>query len=127
MININKKYRTVSGASIRIICVDADLKHGHSVVGIVDKDILTWNADGERYHNSPFNLVEVGLYDDFKLDEPVMVKNEYDSGWSRRYFAGVSDSGCARTWPGGGTGWSCADYAVVWAYCRRPTKEELAD
>ena len=66
-------------------------------------------------------------YEDFKIDEPVMVRDEDSEIWNRRYFAGVSDCGKPMTYPHGITWWT-SNFCVtnVWNQCMKPTKEELA-
>lgn len=73
--------------------------------------------------------------DAFKVDEPVMVRDNREIEWKRRYFAGVSPAGKPRTFPGGLTSWSANEenasavptVLVQWDQCRRPTPEELAN
>lgn len=73
-------------------------------------------------------LVEVGPYDDFKIDEPVMVRDG-DRVWERGYFAGVNEDGRPLVWDDGGTSWTCSndkEENTTWYYqCRRPTEGEL--
>lgn len=65
-------------------------------------------------------------YADFKIDEPVMVRNSVGI-WQRRYFAGVDNDGLPLAWSSGGTSWSLQDaqYKCAWPECRRPTLEEM--
>jgi len=67
------------------------------------------------------------LYDDFKIDEPVMVSLD-NKAWYRRHFAGVSADGRPQTWSDGRTSFTVAPGhcgVTTWDECRRPTPEEL--
>lgn len=70
---------------------------------------------------------EIGPYDDFKIDDPVMVRDSILHSWRRRYFAGTAEDGTALTWEGGQTKWSSSNRnnLIPWEECRKPTKEEL--
>jgi len=126
----NKRYRLADGQRVRVICTDR--KHDdYPLVTLVEDEgeeaIVTYTADGfycASKVDHPMNLNEVGEWSDFKIDEPVMVRDDLDLGWMRRYFAGVSKDGFPMTYPGGRTSWTIAD-KIIWKYCRRPTKEEL--
>lgn len=63
-------------------------------------------------------------YADFKIDDPVMVKNNSDPSWFKRYFAGVDCYGCPLTFSDAGTSWT-SNRTIIWSQCRRPTEEEL--
>ena len=65
-------------------------------------------------------------WDDFKIDDPVMVRNECnDPSWHCRYFAGVGNNR-PLTFAGSATSWSNeVAFTVGWDECRRPTAEEL--
>ena len=69
------------------------------------------------------DLIEVSPYDDFKIDDPVMVSLN-GVYWERGYFAGVNTKGMPTAFDSGSTSWS-AFAACNWIYCRRPTQEEL--
>lgn len=87
-----------------------------------------WTTDGLYVKGStdPLDLVEVKPYDDFKVDDPVMVRDDGDTAWRCRYFAGVDGYGKPMTWVHGSTSWSVMGQGTTdWDQCRRPTSEEL--
>lgn len=118
---------------MRVLCVDA--KGRQPVIALVEKDgrekVISTNLAGKYYDNNDggniLDLIEVGPYDDFKIDEPVMVR---DNGnlpnlWFKRFFAGEI-SGRTYTWDFGATSWSSDNgHKSCWDECRRPTPEEL--
>ena len=75
--------------------------------------------------NHYLDLIEINEYDDFEIDEPVMVRNSTNTGWNRRYFAGIDENNEPTTYRNGETKWTNLESYVAWNYCRRPTKEEL--
>jgi hypothetical protein len=92
--------------------------------------ILSATIDG-RYafsgQENDLDLIEISLYEDFKIDDPVMVRNFDIEPWNRRHFAGVDAYDRAKAWDAGSTSWTVegmGDYAC-WYKCRRPTPEEL--
>ena len=128
-IEMGKKYRTCDGQPARVICVDA--KGVQPIVALVEIDSETEiniraTLDGEFLKGAENNLdlIEVGPYDDFKIDEPVMVCNGVERRWIRRYFAGVAPDGRPMTWNSGATSWT-TDSRMPWDECRRPAPEEL--
>lgn len=123
IVSIDKKY-TLDGAVFTILTVT---KPGiRPVAGYKpDGSICSFNLDGSL-GNSYLKLVEVSPYADFKIDEPVMVRDDNDQEWHRRHFAGVSIDGRASAWNNGATRWSTGHRPTVWNQCRRPTAEELA-
>ena len=138
MISMDKQYRTRNGDPVRILYTN---KKGNNmpVVALVtldsnNEEIHVFTKEGKFYNNinkeSSFDLIEVTPYDDFKIDEPVMVRDYPDEPWKRRYFAGVSKDGCPTTWAMGTTSWSGIKdrYSKCsWLECRRPTPEELGE
>jgi len=131
MIDITKKYRTRDGRPVRVLCVD--LKGEQPVVALImcadgDESVLVFDADGKYLHKSrePANLdlIEISPYEDFKIDEPVMVRDTTDDHWQPRHFAGADERGRPLTWSDRGTSWS-TNLCVEWSFCRRPTEREL--
>ena len=134
-IEMGKNYRTRDGHSVRVLCVDANLgdtnrvdpvvaiirdtEHGDRLVSMSASG--KWNAD---LTSSCYDLIEVGPYDDFKIDEPVMVSDVHDINFVPQHFAGVAPDGKPTTWQNGGTSWTTTS-SIRWRYCRRPTPEEL--
>lgn len=81
---------------------------------------------GQAFYATASRLSPHNPYADFKIDEPVMVRNTFDCNWNRRHFAGVGKDGEALTWDARGTSWSSRlGDTTQWDECRRPTEEEL--
>jgi hypothetical protein len=78
-----------------------------------------WKDSGKECWADSSDLIEVSPYEDFKIDDKVLV---WDEGGlkHRRYFAGVSISGKPMAFVDGNTSWS-TKYEVPydWDYCER--------
>lgn len=137
-VTMDKKYKTVSGRPVTILGVDFPLEGGFSVIGLVYSTSgkatpETWKASGSFLNGSShdLDLVECKPYEDFKMDEPVMVSSDGVT-WFPRHFAGVNSAGYATFWTEGTTSWTAenvsrAPIAVAgfWKVIRKPTSEEL--
>ena len=126
---MDKKYKTKDGEPVRILCVD---KPGeYPVVGLIGSSIHVevWTLQGQYYEDKPYrhDLVEVSEWDDFKIDEPVMVRDSEKENWKKAHFAGVSCRGYAKTWQDGETSWTSDASTLTWKLCRKPTAEELGN
>ena len=123
-IDINKKYRTTSGHRVRIICVDRKSYQNNSIIGLVETDentdhesIVTWYKNGKHNTNAQYDLVEVSPFDDFNIDDKVLVKDCYDYEWKKRYFAGIDeDTGEPLAFADGLTSW-ITDQVIAWEEC----------
>ena len=75
----------------------------------------------------PEEVKEANPYKDFKIDEPVMVRNADNiwNPWRPHHFAGVNEKGEALAWRGGCTSWTAVGESEQWDECRKPTEEEL--
>ena len=131
-IDISKKYRTRSGYGVEIL--KTSLRNSVfpvvAIINTAEKQILAGFTEYGKFYGdgeSDMDLVEVSPYEDFVVDEPVMVRdNEYEQ-WKKAHFAGVSCRGYAKTWQDGETSWTSYDASMLtWQFCRRPTPEELA-
>lgn len=131
MISMNKKYRTRDGRAVRVLCLDR--VGTQPVVALIKnwdnaESVHVFNTDGrfipDALKQDNLDLIEIGPYEDFKIDEPVMVRDTTDDYWQPRYFAGVDAKGRPTAWDYGGTSWSSA-HRCEWKFCRRPTEEEL--
>ena len=129
MIELNKVYKDRSGNDVRIICVDR--QDDTPIVGLLmmeDGEYLACYTAGGQYIPDEPSANDLILPEDFRtfaIDEPVMVRNDDNGSWRRRYFAGVDGHGNPRTYRVGKTKWSSKGDYTVWLQCRRPTKEEL--
>lgn len=135
MIDPTKKYRTRSGVAVRrVLCTDRAHPTHPVVVEWELGGLSTYTKEGLLAGGTVSfeeDLIEVTPYADFKIDEPVMVRDGADDSWTKRHFAGVDNVGRAQTWGDGTTSWTkrdaqLDDWRSSWNECRRPTAEELA-
>ncbi len=99
-IELNKKYRTISGSIVRIYAVDGGGDYPvHGSVMCENSDIFRiecWTSYGSYNLNNDddaLNLEEVSHFDMFRIDDLVEV---WDYGYSNKtigYFAGIDDRG----------------------------------
>lgn len=126
-ISMEKKYRTRDGKPARVLCVDSGFKD-HPVIAIISGNFIhSFTEDGFLHKDKchyDIDLIEDTPYADFKIDEPVMVKDAINQTWLRGHFAGVNSNGSPTVWAGGGTSWT-ACFTQYWEECRRPTEQEL--
>jgi hypothetical protein len=73
----------------------------------------------EELHNvvTEDHKTNPSAYYDFKIDEPVMVRDNCNHQWERRYFAGIDDQGMPLVFCGGGTNWSSLGETVFYIEC----------
>ena len=132
-VEIGKKYRTRNGRAVRVLCTDAKDSTCPVIALVTEGEVERVKHLTESGHYSDgglpehaYDLIEASPWDDFKVDEPVMVREYSSAEWARRYFAGVLD-GRAATWANGVTSWSnqTERRTTLWSQCRRPTEEEM--
>lgn len=124
-IKLDGKYRTKGGVKVRrVLCVDRNKEDFPVVVEFENGDIYTYPIDGRSSHTI-WSLVEVKPYEDFKIDDPVMVKATHENFWRKRHFAGVDSLGRPLAYKHGETSWTSTLEPMPWTECRKPTKEEL--
>jgi len=129
MISMDKTYKTRDGCDVRIACVNAG--SNAPVVAVVNDETMVYAADGRFFsaiqRESVWDLIEVSPFADFKIDDPVMVRDSDGHAWQPRYFAGINPIGTPQTFSFGNTKWTNKDSALMqWQQCRHPTAEELA-
>lgn len=131
MISMDKKYRTRDGRAVRLLCTDSPYQV-YPVVGLVGTEVVIWTFDGyicgDKFKRD-LDLIEVNPYEDFKIDEPVMVRDVEGADWVRGHFAGLNPSGHPTTFAEGTSKWTAKDngFIYTWVFCRRPTPEELCE
>lgn len=126
-VEMGKKYRTRSGVEVRILAVDLD-DGEYTVAGFIKGNgVYMYTSEGKfTISDSPNDLVEVSEWDDFRVDDKVMVRRNSDTYWCKRHFAGVNEVGKPTSFLNGCTSWSnIAANHSSWDKCRRPTEEEL--
>jgi len=132
-IDMNKKYRTRSGNEVRVLCVDRQSYDGFPVVYLrkfCDAEFIeVCLENGKFYTNeipSGLDLIEVSPYEDFEINDIVMVRDRDTDMWKRRHFAGVDEDGRALCFPNGASSWTSDSISTnAWNQCRRPTLEEI--
>ena len=129
-IEMGKKYRTRGGVKVnRVLCVDRRDGAYPVVVELELGEIEVYTTEGQAIYNNDsehyLDLVEVSPYEDFKVDDPVMVSNN-ETFWGKAHFAGVNSEGKPMAYINGKTSWSTGGCARVWEYCRKPAAEEIA-
>ena len=132
-IEMHKKYKTRDGRPVRIICTDRIVNNlTHPVLALVkslggEECIAQYTESGSYSMNnaeSSLDLIEVQPWDDFKVDDPVLVRDSEEDEWIRRYFAGVSCKGLPLVFPIGCTSWSAnGDPLVAFNFCKKPYQE----
>ena len=111
-------------ATMRIICTDR--KCPVPIVALVRTD----QRQNEKIESHTCEDIEDGgwvkatPWDDFTIDEPVMVRNDRTERWVKRHFAGVKE-GQPMAFKNGRTSFTAEDTPAWWNQCRRPTEEEL--
>ena len=131
MISMDKVYKTKSGLPVRVICVDAITSC--PVLALIKQtqdaeQLHSYAPDGQHYYKSDYDLVEYNPLNDFKLDDPIMVRLRIADPWVYRHFAGI-ENGKPTTFINGLTSFSNKEKncpATTWYLYRKPTIEELA-
>lgn len=119
---MEKKYRTHDGLKARILATDLPEPFPVAVAVVSDYMLYgLWYLTNDLKlpgHDCPF-LVEVSPWEDFKVDDKVLVSCDENGQWHKRYFAGISDDGYPMTFQGGATSWSATAKSIKWTYCKK--------
>lgn len=124
----HKKYKTRDGRPVKIICTDR--KYVLPVVALVtNRDghrVLTcYSSKGESFDcmfSDLLELVEVQPWEDFKIDDPVLVSDD-EVSWEKRHFAGINEEGMPLAFQDGCTSWSSSEDPHGWNFCKKPEQE----
>lgn len=123
-IDMNKKYHTKSGHKVRILCVDS--RGSFPVIALIEyhnyDGVAFYTLEGNRYSGRfcGEDLVEVSPYEDFKIDDKVLVWNSYDKySETRGHFAGVSPDGNPMIWLDGATSFTAYCQTVIYHHCEK--------
>ena len=128
MISMDKTYKRADGSEATVKFTDGPAA---CPVGVITLgSLLAYNLDGTLRHgdaalNKVMRLVEVSPFDEFTVDEKVMVRVDIWDEWQHAYFAGV-ENGTALAFCDGATKWSSLNQSTSWLQCRRPTAKELS-
>lgn len=127
-IDINKKYKTRKGDPVRILCTDRKTERfKYPVIALITFDnneiCSTYSEFGEySSEDHDLDLIEVQPWEDFKIDDPVLVSKD-GVEWHKRHFAGCDDSnGYPMAFNNGWTSFTAEDstYVTPWKYCKKP-------
>lgn len=136
ILELGKEYRLTSGAKVKIVSLSSSytyMGNNYPCIGELDRccSPLHFLPNGIGVGHI---LEEIPLYEDFKMDEPVLVRDSEDDSWRHRFFKRVDKNGRAITWVNGTSSWFYRPASVIengemsetdWKFCRRPTQEEL--
>lgn len=129
MIEMNKKYKTKTGLSVRILCTDLQDKNYPIIAAIMQDNeeiVVSFTETGKFIENKEYglDLIEVTPYDDFKVDDLCVVWDE-SCHPVFRYF-GMEVSGMAYCFEDGKTSFTATKDALLsWDFCRKATEEEI--
>ena len=121
-ISMDKKYKYRNGESARVFCNDRPEFNEYIVISM-DK----WG--NPRFHtsegcisnfkqSSSHDLIEVSPYEDFKIDDKVIVWNTNELK-KKRHFAGVNDEGQPMAWYEGKTSFTAEGKLYSWDHCEK--------
>jgi hypothetical protein len=119
MIDKNKKYRLGCVNDYILMDIAYDI-----VFGRYSRDGKNWHSIRHDLNgvaidsNVDHNLVEINPYEDWQIDDKVLVWND-PSNKIRRYFAGVSNEGKPMAFGGGATSWSNICKPNMWTFAEK--------
>jgi hypothetical protein len=122
----SKKYRTVDGRYAQILCTTV-VDDSYPVAALVTDEegnqvVSRYTSSGKYLDDhipSNNDLIEISPYDDFEVDDKVLVSNTGHT-WYKRYFSHVNEEGVPCTFNGGGTSWSQkSDNTNGWEFCKK--------
>ena len=132
------QYRTITGLKARIIATDINSRQFPIAVAVTEANgaevVFGYTAEFNIYADGASSLKDLVLvteWDDFKVDDPVMVRDS-EGSWKKSYFKKVNEDGKPCTFYSGHTRWSSSTpggYTGTrsWDECRKPTEEELGE
>ena len=129
MIDLSKKYRTRDGKEVELYAYKEGQEH--PILGAVHYPNewveTSWTTDGKFSSIADEvddDLIEVSPYEDFKIDDPVLVSSN-GKNWHKRHFAGVNRQNEPKAYEEGRTSFTAEDHMItIWNYCKRPDEKE---
>ena len=119
IVEIGKKYCNVYNEPVVILTTTRDYPE-FPVLGLVNnRDIRYYDNNGKAMYDAhEQHLTEVTGYEDFKIDDTVLVKN-HGGNQLKRHFAGISKNGKPLAYQKGCTSWTASGYqsANEWDSC----------
>lgn len=132
LIEMHKKYKTRDGHPVRILCVDCIGKNfAFPVIALVkntegEEHIEQYMPDGHYHknHEDDLDLIEVQPWEDFKIDDPVLVSDDGEC-WYKRHFAGIGCNGRPTAFNDGATSFTTPIPTLIteWNYCKKPDQK----
>lgn len=120
-IEMGKKYK-LKGSGVKVNIVSVTMKYPDYPVLIEDPltgALSRYTLDGVPVSSFDRELVECLPYEDFKVDDLVLVWDLMIDNKRKRYFAGVNSSGMPTTFNGGATSWSTDGGKTSWRNCEK--------
>jgi hypothetical protein len=136
-IDINKKYKTGDGRVVDILKIYEGTGQEYPVKTYVyEKEnvnngaLMDFTIEGiysVLTVEPTLDLIEVSPYEEFKIDDKVIVWNAHDSVYkANMHFAGIAKNGKALTFDYGATSWSVqANHSrTEWDFCIKAGEDE---
>lgn len=125
-VSMDKKYMTKSGLPVRILCIDGKIAV-YSVVALVSdamtmERVVIYTQQGHHCEGveSEWDLVEVSPYDNFQMDDKVLVRGNDSDIWFPRHFSHVDEYGYPWAFQNGATSWSNEGIPPIrWNQCKK--------
>ena len=110
IVEMGKKYCNVYKEPVVILTTTRDYPE-FPVLGLVNnRDIRYYDNNGKAMYDShEQDLIIVSKYDDFKIDDQVLVSN-HTGNVLKRHFAGISKNGKPLAYQKGWTSWTASGY-----------------
>jgi len=121
MIDINKKYNIRMGGDVVIFEVCEDKIFGkYRVNKGIEWSSARWDSKGnyQIVGESCLDLIEINPYEDFKIDDKVLVWDDKNSIKQRGHFAGIDENGNPNTWYNGQTSFITV-HRSIWNFCEK--------
>ena len=130
MIEMSKKYKTRGGLPVRILCNDYKANIYTVIAAIYDPEtgresVINVTNTGSFYteeEETPYDLIEVTPYNDFKEDDLCVVWDKETTKFFR-YFSHV-ENGAVNCFVLGSTSYTTVNTSI-WPNCRKATEEEI--
>lgn len=116
MISMDKKYKTKDGREVKILYTS--LKGDFPVIGVINDRLFFYTKEGSNSSSYSINDI-VEPYTDFKIDDKVLVTNNYSTIKHKRHFAGVNSLGQPMAFMNGETSWSTMQPPCSWETCEK--------
>jgi len=128
-IKAGKTYLTRDSHKVRVVCTDAN--NEYPIIGLLSEDretVHTFTKFGKYNRasaSSGLDLIEeYSPWNDVEIDTKVLVKNDDEYTWKRRYFAKYENDK-VYTFADGSTSWSNeVSYYSSWNYAKLAEEDD---